>query len=96
MKGKLLTIAVMAVLMTGYARGIPTWWKALIFAPMLFVVATAAHRKLYNARPDSGHLTLFYISMSVGGALGGLFNSIIAPNISKASRLYSCFGFFCA
>lgn len=73
--------AVTAVLMTGYARGVPTWWKALIFAPMLFIVATTAHRKLYNARPESGHLTIFYISMSVGGALGGLFNSIVAPNI---------------
>ncbi|MEM9844578.1 MAG: fused MFS/spermidine synthase [Pseudomonadota bacterium] len=44
-----------------------------------FVVALYAHRKLYLERPDSAHLTLFYLTMSVGGALGGLFNSIIAP-----------------
>lgn len=34
---------------------------------------------LYARRPDAGHLTVFYITMSVGGALGGLANSIVAP-----------------
>ncbi|MEE4189649.1 MAG: fused MFS/spermidine synthase, partial [Roseobacter sp.] len=73
--------AVMAVLMTSYARGLPTWGSALVFAPMLFLIAVAAHRTLYKLRPDSGHLTLFYICMSLGGAMGGLFNSIVAPNL---------------
>ncbi len=44
-----------------------------------FIVALFAHAKLYEARPDGRHLTLFYLVMSVGGALGGLFNSILAP-----------------
>jgi hypothetical protein len=44
-----------------------------------FVVALFAHAKLYEARPHGRHLTLFYLVMSVGGALGGLFNSILAP-----------------
>src|SRR5690606_16288681 len=29
--------------------------------------------------PAGRHLTLFYLVMSVGGALGGFFNSILAP-----------------
>jgi hypothetical protein len=44
-----------------------------------FVASLLAHRLLYDARPGRQHLTLFYVTMSVGGALGGLFNSIIAP-----------------
>ncbi len=72
-------IAVMAVLMSHQSSGIQTWLSALFFAPALFIVAVHAHRALYERRPDAAHLTLFYIIMSVGGALGGLFNSIIAP-----------------
>jgi hypothetical protein len=44
-----------------------------------FVISLAAHRMLFDARPDARHLTVFYLTMSVGGALGGVFNSIIAP-----------------
>ena len=44
-----------------------------------FLIATWAHRTLYEARPDAGNLTLFYVTMSFGGAAGGLFNSILAP-----------------
>ena len=72
-------IAVMAVLMSHQTGGLQTWVSALLFAPALFIVAVTAHRILYERRPDAQHLTIFYITMSVGGALGGLFNSIIAP-----------------
>ena len=44
-----------------------------------FLIAVWAHRTLYEARPDAANLTVFYVTMSVGGALGGLFNSILAP-----------------
>lgn len=44
-----------------------------------FVTGLLAHRLLFDARPPARHLTAFYLVMSVGGALGGLFNSILAP-----------------
>ena len=44
-------------------------------------VALFAHSKLYRLRPAPQHLTVFYVTMSVGGALGGLFNSVLAPLI---------------
>ena len=37
------------------------------------------HGQLANDRPGSQHLTEFYLWLSVGGALGGLFNAILAP-----------------
>ncbi|MBX2833398.1 MAG: fused MFS/spermidine synthase [Micavibrio sp.] len=43
------------------------------------VTAWMCHRLLADKKPDSAHLTEFYLLMSVGGALGGLFNAIIAP-----------------
>jgi hypothetical protein len=39
------------------------------------------HGKLAASRPEPSRLTLFYLILSIGGALGGLFNSLIAPLI---------------
>lgn len=57
------------------------WTSVGLLVLGFFVVALYAHRKLYDARPDAAHLTTFYLTMSVGGALGGVFNSIVAPVI---------------
>ena len=46
---------------------------------MLFVLATALHRRLYFERPSPRRLTLFYLVMSAGGALGGAFTALVAP-----------------
>ena len=46
---------------------------------LLFLVCVALHTRLYDLRPEPRHLTLFYLTMSAGGALGGLFTALIAP-----------------
>lgn len=46
---------------------------------MLFLVAVALHGYLYYLRPAPRHLTLFYLVMSAGGVLGGLFAALLAP-----------------
>jgi hypothetical protein len=46
---------------------------------LLFLVCVALHGRLYDERPDAAHLTFFYLIMSVGGVLGGLFTALIAP-----------------
>ena len=46
-----------------------------------FFAAMLCHTELANARPKSSHLTEFYLTMSVGGALGGILNALIAPQI---------------
>ena len=45
----------------------------------LALVAYAAHARLAVDRPGPEHLTVFYLVISVGGALGGLVNGLIAP-----------------
>jgi len=52
---------------------------ALVSLVMLFVVSTALHGYLYHLRPAPRHLTLFYLIMSAGGVLGGLFAALVAP-----------------
>lgn len=44
-----------------------------------FVIALARHGELVLTKPPAGNLTEFYLWMSLGGALGGLFNAIVAP-----------------
>jgi len=46
---------------------------------LLFVVAVALHGEMFRLRPAVGHLTKFYLAMSFGGMLGGLFCAIVAP-----------------
>lgn len=59
-----------------------TWFYAAGFGIAAFVTSTlVAHRTLYEARPDARHLTEFYMWMSVGGVLGGIFAALLAPRI---------------
>jgi hypothetical protein len=44
-----------------------------------FAVALACHGELARDRPDPRHLTEYFLMMSVGGALGGFLNGIVAP-----------------
>ncbi|HEY1474637.1 MAG TPA: fused MFS/spermidine synthase [Pseudolabrys sp.] len=44
-----------------------------------FVIAMACHGELARSRPAPAHLTVFYVSLSFGGMLGGLFSGLLAP-----------------
>ena len=46
---------------------------------LLLAIAVALHSQLFRLRPAVGHLTKFYLAMSFGGMLGGLFCAIVAP-----------------
>jgi hypothetical protein len=45
----------------------------------LLVLCLACHGELAADRPVAKHLTEFYLWLSVGGVLGGLFNALVAP-----------------
>jgi hypothetical protein len=44
-----------------------------------FVIAMACHGELARTRPPSKYLTGFYVALSFGGMVGGLFAGLIAP-----------------
>jgi SAM-dependent methyltransferase len=58
-------------------------WNPFVSATLglllLLVVAVALHSEMYRLRPPVGHLTTFYLALSVGGALGGFLVAIVAP-----------------
>jgi hypothetical protein len=79
----LTRVAPIVVLLVGGLAMVPQSVGGLTIAlstvVMLFVVAVALHGKLYDLRPDPSRLTLFYLVMSAGGVLGGMFTALIAP-----------------
>jgi hypothetical protein len=44
-----------------------------------FIIAMACHGELARTRPAAKYLTGFYVALSFGGMLGGLFAGLIAP-----------------
>jgi hypothetical protein len=57
------------------------YWQILAYCLLLFTACMLCHGELYLLRPEADHLTSFYLMVSIGGALGGLFVSLIAPLI---------------
>ncbi|MBL8793499.1 MAG: fused MFS/spermidine synthase, partial [Planctomycetia bacterium] len=55
-------------------------WQFLLHLATLFIVAMVCHGELARNRPAPQYLTSFYLCMSVGGLLGGIFN-LIAPTL---------------
>jgi len=50
-----------------------------MFLPGLFLGCLFCHGELYRLRPEPRQLTKFYLIVSAGGALGGLFVAVAAP-----------------
>ena len=46
-----------------------------------FVITMVCHGELSRSRPPAQHLTAFYMWMSAGGVIGGIFAGLIAPNV---------------
>ena len=46
-----------------------------------FFTALVCHGELARRRPPARYLTIFYLCMSLGGMIGGIFSGLVAPNI---------------
>lgn len=55
-----------------------------ILALGLFACCMVCHGELVRLKPHPRHLTSFYLMVSAGGALGGVFVTLIAPRIFRA------------
>jgi hypothetical protein len=64
-----------------YLKNLSMQKEAALFCGALFVSCMACHGELYRLRPSPRHLTSFFLMMSAGGALGGIFVALIAPLI---------------
>ncbi len=55
---------------------------------VFFVNAMVCHGQLAADRPEPGRLTEFYLWMSLGGVIGGLFSALVAPLIFRNALEY--------
>jgi hypothetical protein len=53
--------------------------ELVIHFAALFCICMICHGELVRIRPPSAYLTWFYLMISAGGAVGGIFVSLIAP-----------------
>ena len=55
-----------------------------LFTLALFVCCMVCHGELVRLKPHPRYLTGFYVIVSLGGAAGGLFVGLLAPNVFHA------------
>jgi hypothetical protein len=64
--------------------GVPSKPLMLLHLAWFFVTTLMCHQVLFRARPAPVQLTQFYLMVSLGGFLGGVFNALVAPLIFPA------------
>jgi hypothetical protein len=79
-----LHLVALAIALIGLSTYTNNWLIVSLTGLCVFITtALLAHRTLYEARPAPQYLTEFYLWMSLGGALGGMFTALIAPQIFR-------------
>jgi len=84
----MLVVATMVTLVLVFSRGGSVLLVAGAHLLTFFVTAVICHTELARRRPAAGDLTVFYVCMSFGGALGGIFNALVAPVIFHSDYEY--------
>jgi hypothetical protein len=69
------------VLLVAFIAGAthPAWLMTSLNLLMFGSAAMICHGELAKGRPAAGRLTEFYLCISLGGVLGGMFNALVAP-----------------
>jgi len=57
------------------------WILISLYAGTLFIACMVCHGELARMKPHPRHLTAYYVMIAAGGALGGLFVSLVAPAV---------------
>lgn len=71
----------LAWLMLGDDLAVPLWVLTPLHLAAFVAAALLCHTRLASDRPAPSSLTEFYFWIALGGMLGGLFNTLIAPAI---------------
>ncbi len=57
------------------------YWQIFFYLFALFTFCMVCHGEMVRLKPASRYLTSFYLLISLGGAIGGAFVSLIAPKV---------------
>lgn len=68
--------------------GLPMVLHLFTHLAVFFLTALVCHGELAASRPHAAQLTGFYVWMSLGGVLGGMFNTLLAPVVFNDSFEY--------
>ena len=80
-------IILLAVIFFAGLKGV-VWQTLPVHLLAFFCIAMVCHGELMHSRPRADHLTEFYLWISVGGVLGGIFNALLAPILFSSVMEY--------
>lgn len=76
----LIPLCISLVLVLGKSNANQAGFLPLHLLTFLFA-ALVCHCELSRLKPDASQLTFFFFIVALGGALGGVFNSVVAPAV---------------
>ncbi len=68
-----------SIMLIGRGSQVPIAVQILVFFGMMFCCCMVCHGELAALKPHPKYLTAYFLTMSAGGAAGGLFVGILAP-----------------
>lgn len=79
-----MTLTAFSMIMMAYeVNSLKLHVVAPLFALGLFAACMFCHGELARLKPDPSHLTVYYLCISLGGALGALLVAVLAPLVLK-------------
>ncbi len=82
-----LSLLLVFVLISGAMNKFP-FYSLVIHLVVYFFTALLMHSELARARPNPKYLTEYFLWISVGGVLGGIFNALVAPMVFTSDFEY--------
>lgn len=82
-----LFFAAIVAMALGMSNALPVGEMAMlpVFDGALFICCMVCHGELAALRPPPRHLTAYYLTISAGGAAGGLFVAVASPALFNAN-----------
>ncbi len=82
----LLTLLLLFMMLSEIKPG--TWTNVCLHLATMLIVSMVCHGEMAQDRPEPKHLTEFFLLMSVGGVIGGMFNGLLAPLVFNSHVEY--------
>ena len=76
-----VVLQIASVYLSTQGSGVPILLQVILYFGALFCCCMTCHGELAKLKPHPRHLTLYFLIISAGGAAGGLFVGLLAPNL---------------